>query len=211
MLKETEPDLDIMTKAQQKALYRAMDTEKQVAELRYDKRKVTRARDVSLVCFLLNTGLRVNELTSLQLADVQLLERKGEVMVRNGKGNKQRMVPLNRNARQAVQEWLAVRPEVDVPYLWVAVEYGQMSALGARSVQYIVKRLGQTAGIHDLTPHMLRHTFAKNLVDTGQNLAVVAALLGHANLNTTRFYVLPNTQDMEKSVKTLEEEFDRDL
>jgi site-specific recombinase XerD len=210
-IKETDPGPRYLTKAQQKSLLRAIDTDLQLAEMRYSKRKITRMRDACMMRFLLNTGLRVNELTSLDLADITLTERKGQVLVRNGKGNKQRIVPLNKPAREAIQDWLAVRPEGEGDALWVTVEYQRSKPLGSRSVQYLVKRLGEAAGIPELTPHVLRHSFAKNLVDKQQNMAAVAELLGHANLNTTRFYVLPNLQDLEKSVDELEEEFDQDL
>jgi site-specific recombinase XerD len=203
MVREAEPGPHYLTHSQQKALYRAMDMELKYADLRYDKRKITRRRDVSLMTFLLNTGLRVNELVSLELNDISLTERKGSVLVRNGKGNKQRNIPLNKQARISIKKWLAVRPETDLKNVWVAVEFKQHSPLGTRSVQHVVKRIGQKADIPDLTPHMLRHTFAKNLLDNGQNLVVVATLLGHANVNTTRLYVVPNRQDLEESVKTL--------
>jgi integrase/recombinase XerC len=58
--------------------------------------------------------------------------------------------------------------------------------------------------LEHLTPHVLRHTFAKNLVDSGVGLEKVAALLGHSNLNTTRIYVTPNQKDLEQAVERLE-------
>jgi len=72
-----------------------------------------------------------------------------------------------------------------------------------RSVQRALVRLGQAAGLTRLTPHVLRHTFAKNLVDSKVGLEKVAALLGHSNLNTTRIYVTPNQRDLEQAVEKL--------
>ena len=193
-----------LDRKQMYALSRAIDKDLQIAELRYPKRKVARRRDASLVVFLVNTGLRLQEALDLCLGDVQITERKGQVIVRQGKGGKQRIVPLNTEARKALQAWLAVRPaSVPGDYLWVAVENKSSGALTSRSVQRVIERLGQDAGLERLTAHMLRHTFAKNLVDSGVGLEKVAALLGHASLNTTRIYVTPSQADLEKAVDGL--------
>ena len=189
-----------LDRKQQFALQRAVEKELQIIRLRYPKRWVVRQRDCSLVLFLLNTGLRLNEAVSLKLEDVQLTDRKGLVWVRQGKGGKQRIVPLNLDARKALQEWLDIRPEDGTHFIWIAVESDQDQALSSRSVQRALNRIGHQAGITQLTPHMLRHSFAKNLIDSGVGLEKVASLLGHSSLNTTRIYVTPNQGDLEKAV-----------
>ena len=73
----------------------------------------------------------------------------------------------------------------------------------ARAVQRILQRYAQDAGLEELTPHICRHTFAKNLVNNGVSLEKVAALLGHANLNTTRLYITPDKRDLEFAVEKL--------
>ena len=149
---------------------------------------------------LLNTGLRVGELCALRLSDVQMSERKGKVIVRSGKGGKQRIVPLNRQARQMLSQWLLHRPPVDTDALFV----GQRNnAVSARSVQRAVGRLAQLAGLEDVTPHILRHTFAKSLINQGVSIEKVAALLGHSDLNTTRIYITPGERDLEEAVGML--------
>jgi integrase/recombinase XerC len=77
--------------------------------------------------------------------------------------------------------------------------------LSSRSAQRNIKRMGQLAGIENLTPHILRHTFAKSLIDQGVSLEKIATLLGHSNLNTTRIYIAPNQQDLQKAVDILVE------
>lgn len=191
-----------LTKQEQYALQRAIEKDLQLSRLRYPKRWVTRRRDASLTLFLLNTGLRLSEARNLAIGDIQISERKGSLLVRSGKGNKQRRVPLNSQARKAVQEWLEVRPETSSEYLWVAVE-GEVDGLSGRAIQRILARYGQEANLEDLTPHMARHTFAKNLVDSGVGLEKVASLLGHANLNTTRVYITPSEHDLELAVERL--------
>ncbi|HDQ74208.1 MAG TPA: recombinase, partial [Chloroflexi bacterium] len=151
-------------------------------------------RDVALVLFLLNTGLRVAELTHLDLDHVELHPRSGQATVL-GKGCKRRTIPLNAEARSALAAWLAVRPESASPALFT----GRRGArLGARSVQRIVARCGE-----GLTPHVLRHTFAKNLVNAGVGLEKAADLLGHSRLDTTRIYTRPGWQDLEEAVEAL--------
>jgi integrase/recombinase XerC len=190
-----------LDKHQQFALSRAIDNGLQLAKMKYPKRWLTRRRDASLVLFLLHTGLRLSELVNLRLEDLTQTDRKGNVLVRMGKGGKQRSVPLNSEARRAVQAWMEVRPGSE--YLWTAVEGETKSGLCGRTVQRILQRYAKAAGIQELTPHVCRHTFAKNLVDNEVGLEKVAALLGHSSLNTTRVYITPSERDLELAVENL--------
>lgn len=189
-----------LDKHEQHRLIRAIENDLELAKKKYPKRWVTRRRDASMVLFLLHTGLRLSEAIDLQMSDIQLSERKGSVLVQNGKGNKQRSVPLNSDARKALQEWNEVRPPSD--HLWMTVE-GEHESLSGRTVQRILQRYAKTADVKELTPHICRHTFAKNLVDNGVGLEKVAALLGHSSLNTTRIYIVPSERDLELAVENL--------
>ena len=193
-----------LDRKEQFALQRAIEKDLQIARLRYSRRYVTRRRDASLILFLLHTGLRLSEVVSLQISDAQTSERKGSVLVRRGKGNKERLVPLNAEARKALQEWLAVRPKNSGAFIWVAVEAAADEGLSGRAVQRILHRYAQDAGLENLTPHILRHTFAKNLANNNVGLEKIAALLGHASLNTTRIYITPDARDLERAVEQLE-------
>lgn len=190
-----------LDKKQQYALNQAIEKDLRLSRLRYPKRWRARQRDASLVVFLMHTGLRLQETLSMNLGDVQTGEHKGRVLVRNGRGGRQRSVPLNAGARKALQEWLSVRPDVSNDFLWVAIESEVDGPLSSRSVERVLLRLGQDAGIERLTPQMLRHTFAKNLLDSGVGLEKVAALLGHASLNTTMVYFTPNQNELEQAVE----------
>ncbi|MFH1635391.1 MAG: tyrosine-type recombinase/integrase, partial [Chloroflexota bacterium] len=83
------------------------------------------------------------------------------------------------------------------------VEGCYKDGLTSRSAQRVIRRYGEEAGLPHLTPHILRHTFAKNLVNQGVGLEKVAVLLGHASLNTTRIYVTPGQRDLENAVEKL--------
>ena len=193
-----------LDKHEQFALQRAIEKDLQLAQLRYPRRYVTRRRDASLILFLLHTGLRLSEVVALELNDVQISERKGSVLVRRGKGNKERSVPLNSEARKAIQDWLAIRPQGSDTFVWIAVEASAEDGISGRTVQRILQRYAQDAELQELTPHILRHSFAKNLANKNVGLEKIAALLGHASLNTTRIYVTPDTRDLERAVEQLE-------
>jgi integrase/recombinase XerC len=190
-----------LDKNEQYALQRAMEKDVQLAQLRYPKRWITRRRDMSIVTFMLNTGLRLSETISLKLDDLEISERKGQVLVRQGKGNRERVVPLNAEAREAVNEWLKVRPVAACSRLWLSIESGTDEGLTGRAVQRVLKRYGEDAGIEKLTPHVLRHSFAKNLTNKGVGIEKVAQLLGHENLNTTQIYIKPDFKDLEKALE----------
>ena len=176
---QSKPAPKYLDKKEQYALLRTIEKDLQVAKLRYRLRWVTRRRDASLVIFMLNTGLRSHETLNLQLDDISISDRKGKVFVRQGKGDKQRTVPLNKEARQAIKAWLAERPdEQDNPYVWIAVETEAEGPLHQRSLQRIMTRYGRDAGLENLTPHMLRHTFAKNLVDQGYRFGESGRVIG---------------------------------
>lgn len=194
-----------LTKAQQEALLKEIERSVRLARLRFPKRWLARQRDASMVKLLLHTGLRLAEELELLLNDFQMFDRKGAMIVRNAHPSRERVVPLNAEARKAVLEWLAVRPESDTDYVWIAVENeNPTTALCGRSVQRVVRRFGQEAGIDNLTPQMLRHTFAKNLADSGVSLEKIAALLGYVSLNAARIYTEPSQQDLQKAVEKLD-------
>ncbi len=162
-------------------------------------------RNQAIVLFLLNTGLRIGELCALSIDDMSINARKGQVLVRQGKGSKQRTVPLNLKIRQVLKIWLTSREEwlerleMESDNLFIG---HRDCSLQPRSIQKMISKVGDRIGL-ELTPHVLRHTFGKNLVNAGVSLEKVAALLGHSNLNTTRLYVTPGQQDLEKAVETL--------
>jgi site-specific recombinase XerC len=156
-------------------------------------------RDQAIVLTLLNTGLRISELCALDIDDVTLSERKGELRVRAGKGLKARTIPLNNTARHVLRAWLAVRGESDTERLFI----GKRGALQPNAIQRSLAEYGRRAQV-ELTPHTLRHTFGKNLIDAQVSIEKVAALLGHSNLNTTRLYTLPSQADLDQGVTAID-------
>jgi integrase/recombinase XerC len=108
-------------------------------------------------------------------------------------------VALNLDSRQALAEWLKVRPPLgDTDALLVGQKGNR---LASRSVQAIITRLARLADLEEVTPHVLRHSLGKNLVDAGVSLDRVAMLLGHENLNTTAIYTTPSQSDLSAAVE----------
>ena len=130
----------------------------------------------------------------LQLGDVKLGEKSGILTVRWGKGGKRRQIPLNSDGRRALRAWLAVRRS-DSPYVFV-VNGGRLSR---QLVLFHLAGLGREIGIH-LSPHLLRHTFGKSLVDAGEPLDRVAQLMGHSDVNTTAIYTMASAIDLQRAV-----------
>jgi integrase/recombinase XerD len=158
-------------------------------------------RDEAVMMLLLHTGLRVSEASNLRLSDIKISERKGQATVRDGKGGKHRVVPLNADVRKALATYLQARPDASHDYLFVGKQSGRLKPWG---IQYVASKYAYLAKLDNVTPHVLRHTFGKNLVDAGVSLDKVATLLGHKNLNTTRMYTKPSSADLAQAVERLE-------
>ncbi len=157
--------------------------------------------DRCIVLLLYHTGLRAGELAALHLGDMLLGERSGHVNVRRGKGNKSRRVPLNAEARAVIRDYLRVRPATQVLNLLI----GQRGEpLSAHAIYDVVVKYGQLAGLDHITPHTLRHTFARTLLTAGTPLSDVADLLGHSSLDTTRIYTKASVTDLAAVVARLE-------
>ena len=145
-------------------------------------------RDKAILELLFSTGLRVSELCSLS-RDVDL--KKDEFSVR-GKGDKIRVVFFSASAKDAVKKYLEKRTDMDDALF---INIGRVNKekesirLTPRSVERIVKHYAIKAGIsRTVTPHIIRHSFATDLLENGADLRSVQALLGHANINTTQIY-----------------------
>ncbi len=143
-------------------------------------------RDLAIMELLYSSGLRLSELTGLDLGHLDL--REGLVQV-TGKGGKERIVPVGRAARAALEGWLALRNR------WAAEGENALFVgrrgrrLGQRAVQKRLRRWGVKQGLSGrLHPHLLRHSFASHLLESSGDLRAVQELLGHADIGTTQIY-----------------------
>lgn len=155
-------------------------------------------RDAAMAALMLWAGLREHEVAQLDLSDLVIGERKGRVIVRNGKGNKRREIPLNTEALRAIATWCTARGG-EPGALFSGKSGGRITEKG---IQDRVRVIRSAAGLdEDVTPHALRHTFAKRMVDAGVQIGTVQKLLGHSRLETTLAYTKPGWKDLEKAVE----------
>lgn len=183
---------------------RGLEDKEQVAFLRAVERCPS-PRDRALAHLLFYTGLRVGECAALNRDDIALSARKGVVIVRSGKGDAYREVPLNADIRRSLDAYIKVRQAQDSaePALFLNVQ-GQR--LSTRAIDLIIRALGRDAGVA-LSAHILRHTCLTTLVRNGNDLVLVAEIAGHRRLETTRRYSLPTAQDRERAVDGLHIEY----
>lgn len=169
-----------------------------------DKKTLEGKRDSAILELLFSTGLRISELCGLSIDDVDLT--RDEFSVR-GKGDKVRVVFLSDTARAAVQDYVKNRKDLDgalfVRYGRKANDGGDMR-LSPRAVQRLLKKYAAAAGItRKVTPHVIRHSFATDLLSNGADLRSVQALLGHANIGTTQVY----THVTDKHLREIHKKF----
>ena len=144
-------------------------------------------RDKAILELFFSTGLRVSELSSLN-RDLDL--SKGEFSIR-GKGEKVRVVFLSETARKAIKEYLAKRKDMEeAMFIQISiVNKKNFSRLTPRSIERIVKYYAIKAGISKkVTPHIIRHSFATDLLQNGADIRSVQIMLGHSNISTTQIY-----------------------
>ena len=161
-------------------------------------------RDIALVELLAGAGLRVGELLALQVGDVKLGERSGTVTIRAGKHGGYRVVPLTREVRTALTEWLAVHPAPHDPD--AALWWSTRGPLRERSsVLRLLEKYAHQAEIPAFSPHQLRHTFAtRYLAANPGDVRGLAALLGHVSLQTVMVYTEPTLEDLAARMTRVE-------
>ena len=157
-------------------------------------------RDIAMVQLMMGAGLRIGEVESLNLADLQLTDRNGMVAIREAMGRKYRMVPLNMDICKALHAYLAVRPGRGEA-LFISQKGGRLTS---NAIWKVIKKYGKSAGINDLTPQSLRHTFGILLIQKHNvDIATTAALMGHENIASTAVYAKAGWKEMMEVVEKL--------
>ncbi|MGO9173622.1 MAG: tyrosine recombinase [Rhodomicrobium sp.] len=164
---------------------------------------LARIRALRLACFLellYATGLRVSELAGLPRA---ALQGDRQMLTVKGKGGRERIVPLNPKAREALDLYLDATRPAQASFLagpvWLFPSWGEAGHFTRQKFARDLKALGARVGLDEerLSPHVLRHAFATHLLDRGADLRVLQTLLGHADISTTQIY----THVMEERLK----------
>jgi integrase/recombinase XerC len=181
-----DPAGDVQAPKSRKRLPTPLDADTMARLLEFRGDGSLGVRDKAIMELLYSSGLRLAELLGLDLADLDLRDRTVRVV---GKGSKTRIVPVGRQAIEALKGWLAERGAIAAVGEQAVFVGVNGSRLGPRIVQRRIARWARMQGLPEhVHPHMFRHSFASHLLESSQDLRAVQELLGHANISTTQVY-----------------------
>ncbi|MDO6775408.1 tyrosine recombinase XerC [Shewanella sp. 3_MG-2023] len=194
---KANPAKNLNAPKQAKPLPKNMDLDAVTHLLDIDTSDSLGKRDKAIMELFYSSGLRLAELASLNIHDIDFQQQEVKVM---GKGSKQRIVPVGKIALSALQTWLDSRTEMPSTEAGDALFISQQGKrLSHRSIQLRMNKWGQeqalSAKVH---PHKLRHSFATHMLESSADLRAVQELLGHANLSTTQIYTSLDFQHLAK-------------
>ncbi len=190
------PALAVRAPKGERPLPHVLDVDQAMRLLDQSPQDALEVRDHAILELLYSAGLRLAELVSLRLEDLDLEDASVRV---NGKGGKTRLAPVGRCARAALANWLARRGSLAPPAETALFVSRQGRALTPRSVQQRLARWALKHGADShLHPHLLRHSFASHLLESSGDLRAVQELLGHADISTTQIYTHLDFQYLAK-------------
>lgn len=188
------------------------DIQQLIAQARLDETPKG-MRMQAMLELIYGAGLRVTELVSLPLSALQLAAGSqhvtAEAMIIRGKGNKERLVPLNHHTRASLSQFLAIRhvflpaTKHSAPNPYLFPYHRAKGYITRQQFGVLLKELAQAAGIdtNKISPHTLRHSFASHLLEGGADLRVIQELLGHADIATTQIYTHIASRRLKKLVE----------
>ena len=179
-------------------LPKAMDADLVQRLLDFKPNGLIEVRDKAIAELLYSSGLRLSEVCTLDVQDLELKERVCRV---TGKGNKMRVVPVGKKAIQAIRDWLIHRKELknskrsssEAMFL-----NNKGKRISARSIQLRLEKLCAQRGLPGINPHMLRHSFASHVLESSGDLRAVQEMLGHADIATTQIYTKLDFKHLSK-------------
>lgn len=169
-----------------------------------------RSKDRAVALLFFYSGVRIAECASLNVDDISVIGRKNWVVIRSGKGDRYREIPLHPEARDAIKTWLDERTkkfEESEKFQGEDISEAvflnpQGKRLSTASLDLIVRKIGRACRL-ELSAHVLRHTCLTNLVRNGNDLVLVAEIGGHRRLETTKRYTLPTEDTKAKAIEGL--------
>jgi integrase/recombinase XerD len=191
-LKKLDVVQDIKRKQKDKKNQEAPDslTLDECNHLLAEVKKDGNPRDIAIVYVLLHTGIRVSELCGLNQDDINLTTNQSSLTVHESRGEKGRTIPLSKEVKYYLEKYITSQNN-DKEFLF---ESNFHQRITPRAVQYMLKK-------YNVTPHKLRHTFCNQLVQKGIDIAVVAELAGHLDINVTKKYLKSPVQNLDSAIK----------
>lgn len=162
-------------------------------------------RNILILDLLYNCGLRVSELVSLKVGDIDVVEK--IIHVNGGKGDKDRVVLFNDDVLQSYDKYMDLSGEFEKEEYLLRNRKNKPSykRLSTRTVQIMLQNASKRAGLdHTCTPHMFRHAYATNLARAGVNVRAIQMLLGHSSLNTTQVYLNFTLEDIKDELSKIQ-------
>lgn len=179
------PALGLRPPKSERRLPKAPDVDQTANLLNIQTDDPLEIRDLAILELVYSSGLRLSELLSVNLSDLDISDT---TLTITGKGNKTRLVPIGQKAQTAINRWVASRSEFSALNEDALFINNKGKRLTSRQVQKRFERWGKLYGDSHLHPHMLRHAFASHLLESSGNLRAVQELLGHASISTTQIY-----------------------
>lgn len=183
----SNPAQHVKAPKQARKLPKTLDVDQVTGLLEAGANSQLERRDLAMFELFYSSGLRLSELNSLDMSDLDLADR--ALIVRVGKGGKSRVLPIGTKAVLALENWLLERAKItsfDDRALFVTTNGRR---LGQRSIELRLSEWCKKKGVQQhIHPHMLRHSFASHLLESSQDLRAVQELLGHSNISTTQIY-----------------------
>jgi len=158
-----------------------------------NRKAPTGLRNYCMILLMYRAGLRVSEVTNLQCAQVDWVEGTVRVI---GKGDKERLVPLEVPVISALEQWKAIKPKAKT--LFCTLQGGK---LNRRYLNAMLERYCHRTQIEHINPHTLRHTYATELLSDGLNIREVQQILGHSDLSTTMIYTHVNPVEIKQKIR----------
>jgi integrase/recombinase XerC len=192
------PAASVQAPRKPRRLPKTLDADQVGHYLSFEDDGPTARRDRAIAELFYSSGLRLAELTAVNIDDI---DRHSKLLTVTGKGNKARTVPVGSAAIEAIDHWLELRPETatDADAARALFTSNRGQRISVRSVQARLKLQGRKAGMRqDVHPHMLRHSFASHMLESSGDLRAVQELLGHANISTTQIYTHLDFQHLAK-------------
>lgn len=193
---EDNPALTLTGPKKDEVLPRALRREEMAKLIDYNyPQNLKGLRDRAIIEMLYSSGVRVGELVSIKIKDLDFKEKTVYIL---GKGKKARLLPVTSQALDSIENYLLKRPGGKEKESIIFCNL-KGEPLTERGVQYIIDNLAKNCGIYrKVTPHMLRHSFATHFLENGMNLRYIQSLLGHSNLSTTEIYTHLSIEELTK-------------